>query len=522
MQYYKEDNDADGFYNSSSYEISRVLNQGSAKGSSRGQVDAEYVYEQNGNSSKSVIKDGGYLLPPHDANNSISIQQNILQPHNKRKPTASDVYDEDHYTLARNSGFGSDFTDGSKHGKTKREKKKKLLTSKTIITISVIIGIFAIGGVCAYIVTRRLDKITTNTTISDTVPRIDPRTRLMALTTAKVKGTIFGELVQGKGCAKPELKSTRELTGDIAHGLRNCQIWCESLYLARGKCCEWHPKETRCAIFGGGVISWNNHYAAARSSDETTAGAPTTTPPNLAWNNIKSRYCDNPSSRMSSNNLNDAKQECHNNLSCIMFYDYCSKGSEFSFCTDSSTEMSSGCGSTLYRNYNRGGIQCAPWPAKSQRNSCGGSGIWTALDTGMAISKTEECEALCKRQNVKGCCYLGARTGCYWNKDGNSIRHFGEGNGGEDLSEDATSIDCSKACKTILGDPCVFPFSYKNVEYTACTSVENNGTQWCSTEVDGNGVVIEKKWGNCGPECNRGSGKILKKEHHQKPSPPNM
>ena len=70
------------------------------------------------------------------------------------------------------------------------------------------------------------------------------------------------------------------------------------------------------------------------------------------------------------------------------------------------------------------------------------------------------------------------------------------------------SFKDSLVCKTNAGDhpnsPCVFPFIYNNVRYAACTSIDNGGTPWCSTEVNDNGDYIEGKWGNCGPECSRG------------------
>ena len=156
MQYYEEDSDSDGVYNSSSHQIARVLAQGDATGANSGQVKVEYVYEENEMSTKSGVKDGGYLLPAQNRNNSRDVQPPTTQPHNKRNPTVRDVYDEDHYTLARNSGFDADFTDGSKRGKRKRKKKNRMPKSETIIVISVILGIFAIGGVCAYIVTQSL------------------------------------------------------------------------------------------------------------------------------------------------------------------------------------------------------------------------------------------------------------------------------------------------------------------------------------------------------------------------------
>ena len=151
MQYYEEDEDPDGFYNSSVHDIARVLNQGGARGSSSGQVEAEYVYDDNEMSSQPGVIDGGYVLPPPDRSNARDVEQPTTRPHNKKKPTVSDVYDEDHYALARNSGFDSNFTNESKHGSKKQKQKKRI-----IIAISVILGMFVIGGVGAYIVTLYL------------------------------------------------------------------------------------------------------------------------------------------------------------------------------------------------------------------------------------------------------------------------------------------------------------------------------------------------------------------------------
>ena len=66
-------------------------------------------------------------------------------------------------------------------------------------------------------------------------------------------------------------------------------------------------------------------------------------------------------------------------------------------------------------------------------------------------------------------------------------------------------------CETNGGDDanqqCVFPFSYEGVTYEHCTSVGNNGTQWCSTEVDENGEYVSGKWGSCGSRCITGNDK---------------
>lgn len=45
------------------------------------------------------------------------------------------------------------------------------------------------------------------------------------------------------------------------------------------------------------------------------------------------------------------------------------------------------------------------------------------------------------------------------------------------------------------GVPCVFPFVYKNVTYSACTSVDHSGG-WCATEVS-KGTNEYTEWGDC-------------------------
>ena len=48
-------------------------------------------------------------------------------------------------------------------------------------------------------------------------------------------------------------------------------------------------------------------------------------------------------------------------------------------------------------------------------------------------------------------------------------------------------IDGNDECKTTggtapEGTPCAFPFTYDGVEYTACTTANNNGVPWCAGE----------------------------------------
>ena len=45
---------------------------------------------------------------------------------------------------------------------------------------------------------------------------------------------------------------------------------------------------------------------------------------------------------------------------------------------------------------------------------------------------------------------------------------------------------------------CKFPFIYKGVTYTECTTKdEENGKFWCSTETDNQNNHIEGKWTHC-------------------------
>ena len=60
---------------------------------------------------------------------------------------------------------------------------------------------------------------------------------------------------------------------------------------------------------------------------------------------------------MKSRNFNDASQECDENRSCNMFFDYCGKGRDFDFCTGASREITdSSCGSILHIKEHQGNL----------------------------------------------------------------------------------------------------------------------------------------------------------------------
>ena len=65
------------------------------------------------------------------------------------------------------------------------------------------------------------------------------------------------------------------------------------------------------------------------------------------------------------------------------------------------------------------------------------------------------------------------------------------------------------SCYTISGPSpnswCVFPFKYKDKEYSSCTYVDAvDGRPWCSVKVDTQGDVItgvSDQWGHCNDAC---------------------
>ena len=53
---------------------------------------------------------------------------------------------------------------------------------------------------------------------------------------------------------------------------------------------------------------------------------------------------------------------------------------------------------------------------------------------------------------------------------------------------------------TTKGQTCIFPFTYKGVEYDECAT-NAAGRGWCATKVDGNLKYVSGNWGYCPHEC---------------------
>ena len=48
---------------------------------------------------------------------------------------------------------------------------------------------------------------------------------------------------------------------------------------------------------------------------------------------------------------------------------------------------------------------------------------------------------------------------------------------------------------------CIFPFSFRGKSYNGCTADHStNKVEWCATEVNAEGEVIDGKWGDCAKE----------------------
>ena len=130
-----------------------------------GQRESDYVNKTTEGSdvpsSNNSLVNGVYVLPPQDRTTNNNSVQPQMRPVRTKKPVVQDVYDEDHYCLARNSGF---FTNEPANTNERVDVERNPKTSNKLKgwrlkTIMVIIGIilvtFSIGGIVAYLVNRR-------------------------------------------------------------------------------------------------------------------------------------------------------------------------------------------------------------------------------------------------------------------------------------------------------------------------------------------------------------------------------
>ena len=182
MHYYEKDEDPDGFYNTPAHTIREAINRGVVKGPRVGEEQFEYVYEENslGHSPSSDFTRDVYVLPPQDRKNVPTIQEPTIRTHTKKTATISDIYDEDHYTLARNSWiltnrpsvFQVDADQKSEDATNNEKNKKGIFSCKDLAIVALIFGSFATGGFCAYIVMSRQGSDNWNCLLKFFIPSI--------------------------------------------------------------------------------------------------------------------------------------------------------------------------------------------------------------------------------------------------------------------------------------------------------------------------------------------------------------
>ena len=146
-------------YHTPQYKI-EALSRNGQLGKNTQEPTSEYLYEDsNGPSwlpSRSHSgKDDAYILPPQNGGHTPEIR-----PCDAEKRNIEDMYDEGHYSLARNSGFRKDFSKPEKGDSkvSKTGKESKALSRTHLIIILIVFMMLAIGGILAYVLIDRIGK----------------------------------------------------------------------------------------------------------------------------------------------------------------------------------------------------------------------------------------------------------------------------------------------------------------------------------------------------------------------------
>ena len=124
------------------------------------QASLEYSYEDGKGSTSNTfynyyVENDDYVLPPQDRNDTQEVR-----PRKSEKGKEQDIYDEDHYTLARNSGFGNDFGKSAVNNSSepKNAPYKKTTKCTHMIIICLILVMLGIGSILVYVLIDRIGK----------------------------------------------------------------------------------------------------------------------------------------------------------------------------------------------------------------------------------------------------------------------------------------------------------------------------------------------------------------------------
>ena len=123
------------------------------------EVGSEYIYESDKGSTSFTTHDydvegDDYVLPPQDRNCALEIR-----PRKTEKRDEHDIYDEDHYSLARNSGFKKNFVNSSVNtpsGPNDKPVQKKLKWTSIIIICLIVVAMLGFGGALSYVMIDRI------------------------------------------------------------------------------------------------------------------------------------------------------------------------------------------------------------------------------------------------------------------------------------------------------------------------------------------------------------------------------
>ena len=223
------------------------------------------------------VESDDYVLPPQDRNNIPE-----ARPRKAEKEKERDMQDEDHYTLARNSGFGKDFgiLVVSDPSESNDRPSKQMLKCTHMIIICLIIAVLCLGGTLAYIL------------IDLVVPTMVESSTLASTNNVPVDSTMQSTL-ECISWRDDESNSTIQLPDDIAPGCTSDRI-SVSVTFADGKYGE--------ATYLGLTGKWDSGFSGVRPSNgkgflsgcnlvglthRYTDGLP------LAWINCKMKYTDN-------------------------------------------------------------------------------------------------------------------------------------------------------------------------------------------------------------------------------------
>ena len=125
-----------GFYNSSQYEIEDIMGTVKEKNLYKELGQSEYLYEDEVPCDLSIPRtydiDDIYLVTPNDGKNAQDALVTAIRPTKRQKSLVEDIYDEDHYSLARNSGFPPCFSETLANDENNTQDKLDIAMKPTI------------------------------------------------------------------------------------------------------------------------------------------------------------------------------------------------------------------------------------------------------------------------------------------------------------------------------------------------------------------------------------------------------